>query len=511
MKQKQAFANTISANPYNNSYYTGTTTQIKVADKPQYQKDQYATSYLKTQDFITTSIAVSKNIPEEDVSDVIENKVYEELGLDMAIEYQIDYIKGVDSTDEANNNYHVFVVDPLCIDESFASVTEQIKYIDQITPIPLLLRTLYKKEIIEESGTHCFIYFQGDDAFLTLYDDREFLYTKSLKYSFSQMHDRFCELLGEQIELREFTKMLAEEGLRSSESENQQFLIKLFGEVFLHINDVITYSKRAFELEKIDKIYIGSEIGAIAGMDEYAQTYLGLDSSDFDFNYGFETEEWYIDQIQLLMHLTAQLEVEDKYECNFTRFHRPPPFVKRASGQLILTVAAASIIAMLYPGFYWVMDAVEGVKKIAMTSEYQEIHIQRLDRENQIKHHTDERDKVKTLVDNETQALDDKKSVLSKIHDVKVNYPMKAKRITNLTKDLNKYQVKLDEILFLEDNKTNEKMFKLHLLSKKDKRITNLIEWYTKTQSSQYRFSIEKIEYDEEKKIYSSELKVVLK
>ena len=37
MKQKQAFVNTISANPYNNTYYTGTTTQIKVADKPQYQ------------------------------------------------------------------------------------------------------------------------------------------------------------------------------------------------------------------------------------------------------------------------------------------------------------------------------------------------------------------------------------------------------------------------------------------------------------------------------------------
>ncbi len=511
MKQKQAFSSTISVNPYNNSFYTGTTTQIKVADKPQYQKDQYATSYLKTQDFITTQIGISQSISEEDVADAIENKIYEELGLDMAIEYQISYVEAPGGVEEGNKNYHVFVVDPLSIDEAFAGAIEQIKYIDQITPAPLLLRTLYKKEIIEDSGTHCFIYFQNDDAYLTLYDDREFLYTKSLKYSFSQMHDRYCELLGEQVELREFIRILSEEGLRSGESEHQQYLIKLFGEVFLHINDVMTYSKRAFELDRIDKVYIGSEVGAIVGMDEYSQTYLGLDSSDFDFNYGFETEEWYIDQMHLLMHLTAQLESEDKYECNFTRFHRPPPFVKRASGQLIMTVAASAIVALLYPGTYWTLDAIEGVKKSVLESEYQELHIKRQDRENRVNHHTAEKEKVKTLLDNEQKALDDKKSVLTQIHDVKVNYPMKAKRISALTKDLNKYKVKLNEITYKEDAKTNEKSFTLNLLSSKDKRITNLIEWYTKTKSSQYTFSIQKIEYDEEKKIYSSLLKVVLK
>jgi hypothetical protein len=511
MKQKQAFSSTISADPYNNSYYTGTTTQIKIADKPQYIKDQYAISYLKTQDFITTVIDVSKNIPDEDIADVIDTKVYEELGLDMAIEYQISYVEAPDSGEEGNKSFHVFVVDPLSLTETFAQSVEQIKYIDTIIPAPLLLRTLYKKEIIEENGTHCFIYFQSDDAFLTLYDDREFLYTKSLKYSFSQMHDRYCELLGEQIELSAFTKLLSEEGLRSSQSENQQYLIKLFGEVFLHINDVMTYSKRAFELDKIDKVYIGSEVGAIVGMDEYSQTYLGLDSSDFNFNYGFETEEWYIDQMHLLMHLTAQLEAEDKYECNFTRFQRPPAFAKRASGQLILTAAAAAVVAMIYPGVYWSLDGIENIKKLALTSEYTELHIQRQDREKQLKHHTEEMNKVKKLVENENKALDEKKGVLTKIHDVKVNYPMKASRIADLTKDLNKYKVKLSEVHYTEDPKTNEKKFTLHLLSSKDKRLTNLVEWYTKTRSSQYKFSFEKIEFDGEKKIYSSELKVVLK
>ena len=511
MKQKQAFSSTISTNPYNNSFYTGTTTQIKVADKPQYIKDQYSVSYLKTQDFITTQVEISQSIPDEDILDAVENKVYEELGLDMAIEYQIAYVEAANRGEDGNRSFHVFVVDPLSINEAYANAIEEIKYIDQITPVPLLIRSLYKKEIIEDNGTHCFIYFQGDDAFLTLYDDREFLYTKSLKYSFSQMHDRYCELLGEQIELGEFTKLLSEEGLRSGTGEDQQYLIKLFGEVFLHINDVMTYSKRAFELDRIDKVYIGSEVGAIVGMDEYSQTYLGLDSSDFDFNYGFETEEWYIDQIHLLMHLTAQLEAEDKYECNFSRYHRPPPFVKRASGQLLLTIAASLVLAMIYPAVYWTMDAFKGIEKALLQSQYNELHIKKLDRERQVNHHTKEMESIKTLVMNEIKDLDEKKAILKQIHEVKVNYPMKAKRITSLTKDLNKYKVKLDAINYYQDPKTNEKSFFLRLISQKDKRITNLIEWYTKTKSSQYTFSIEKIEYNADTKLYSSELKVVLK
>jgi hypothetical protein len=246
-------------------------------------------------------------------------------------------------------------------------------------------------------------------------------------------------------------------------------------------------------------------------MDEYSQTYLGLDSSDFSFNYGFETEEWYIDQMHLLMHLTAQLEPEDKYECNFTRFQRPPAFAKRASGQLILTAAAAAVVAMIYPGVYWSLDGIENIKKLALESEYTELHIQRQDREKQVNHHTAEMNKVKTLVENENKALDEKKGILTKIHDVKVNYPMKASRIAELTKDLNKYKVKLSEVHYIQDTKTNEKIFTLHLLSSKDKRLTNLVEWYTKTKSSQYKFSFEKIEFDPEKKLYSSELKVVLK
>mgnify|MGYP000117887754 CR=1 FL=1 len=40
---------------------------------------------------------------------------------------------------------------------------------------------------------------------------------------------------------------------------------------------------------------------------------------------------------------------------------------------------------------------------------------------------------------------------------------MKAKRIADLTKDLNKYKVKLEELHYSEDAKTKEKQFLMHL------------------------------------------------
>ncbi len=190
---------------------------------------------------------------------------------------------------ESERFFHVFVVDPLTLEQEFAPVVESLKYIDQIVPVPLLLKSLYVKELIESNGAHGFIYFQENDAFFTVYNEQEFVYTKSLKYSLKQMHERFCELLGETIDLISFENILATQGLNTSNPEYQKNLFKLFGEIFLHINDVITYAKRAFEIKQFETIYIGTAIGNISGLDEYAQTYLGLKVHPFDFNYGFKT------------------------------------------------------------------------------------------------------------------------------------------------------------------------------------------------------------------------------
>ncbi|HEX5709736.1 MAG TPA: hypothetical protein VFX68_00185, partial [Sulfuricurvum sp.] len=216
MSKQQSFSTIVSINPYRKDYYLSTLNSISEVTSPSFSKEQYTVSFLNTKSFITTLISVSKNIPEDDIYDALENKAYEELALDMAVEYQLHYIEAVHRLNENERFFHVFVVDPLTLEEEFAPAVESLKYIDQIIPVPLLLKSLYVKEFIESNGTHGFIYFQENDAFFTVYSEQEFVYTKSLKYSLKQMHERFCELLGESLELATFENLLASQGLNSS-------------------------------------------------------------------------------------------------------------------------------------------------------------------------------------------------------------------------------------------------------------------------------------------------------
>lgn len=510
MSKQHTFSTTISADPYRKDFYASSRDSISSIDSPSFSKEQYALSFLNTKGFISALIGISKNIPDDDVHDALENKVYEELALDMAIEYHIHYIEATNHISESERFFHVFVVDPLTLDEEFAFVIESIKYIDQIIPIPLLLKSLYIKEIITSGNAHGFIYFQENDAFFTVYNEQEFIYTKSLKYTLKQIHERFCELLGEPIDFNSFQNILQSQGLQATNPEYQKNFLKLFGEVFLYINDIVTYAKRAFEIKQFEMIYIGSVLGSINGLDEYAQTYLGLKAQPFDFNYGFKPLEDNIDQIHQLMHLYAQLDSSERYECNFTIFHRPPPFAKRDSGKLILVTAAALATALLYPGTYWGLSYVEEFHYTLMKQEYEHIHIEKMTREATVNLKLANKNAAQTLLDEQTRAYKQKQDTLIQVHDKKVNYPMKAKIIADFTRSFNQYRVKLKSLAYNEDN-TSRKTFSFMLTAPKTQDITALLKHLTATKQDRYNFNLQMISYDTNSSSYLSELKAVLK
>jgi len=508
--KQQTYSTIISANPYKGDYYTSALNTISCAPSPSFSKEQYALSFLNTKGFISTLIGISKNIPETDIYDVLENKVYEELALDMAVEYHIKYVEATHRSTEGDRFFHVFVVDPLTLEQEFTKVVDTIKYIDQLVPIPLLLKSLYVKEYINSSDVHCFIYFQENDAFLCIYNEQEFVYAKSLKFSLKQTHERFCELLGEQIDLSSFERMLSEEGLNTSNPEYQKNLIKLFGEIFLHISDVITYAKRAYEIKKFDEIYIGTGAGKVVGLDEYAQTYLGIKATPFDFNYGFNTNGEKVDQIHQLMHLYGRLETNERYECNFTIFHRPPPFVQRDSGRLILVAAGSLVAALLYPGVYWGLSYIEEFRHALLSKEYEQVHSEKTNRESLINLKLANKSAAQVLLDEQKTAYKQKQDTLVKIHDKKVNYPMKAKIMADFTRSFNQYRVQLQTIAFSEDINAS-KTFTFGLTSSNTQDITALLKHLTDTKQNQYNFHLELISYNEEQKSYLSELKAVIK
>ncbi|WP_229855103.1 hypothetical protein [Candidatus Sulfurimonas marisnigri] len=213
-KEQLSFTNVISVNPYKSTYVSSVSSFLNETASPVYTKDQYSISYLNTKDFINSHISISKNIPDEDLYDAIFNKAYDELGLDQAVTYHIQYIEMFNKLDENNRDFHVFIIDPIIVEDTFKSTIEKIKYIDYIIPSPLLIKSLYSKDIIEDGGVHCFLYFQENDTFIAIYDEKDFVYMKSLNYSFLQMHDRFCEIFGERIEYEDFINFISNENLK---------------------------------------------------------------------------------------------------------------------------------------------------------------------------------------------------------------------------------------------------------------------------------------------------------
>jgi hypothetical protein len=504
---EQTFSNVISLNPYEGDYVSGISSFLAYDKNVSFKKDQYSIASIHTNNFINAQISVSKNIPEEDMYDAILSKTYDELALDQAVSYEIEYIELYNALDADNKYFNVFVVDPLVIDETFEESINQIKYIDNIVPSPLLFKSLYAKDFITNSDAHVFIYFERTTAFIAVYNEKEYIFSKTIEYSYEKLYENFCELYGERIEEEEFYRFMEHEDLKNSDSPYKDFFIKLYKDVFYNINDILTYVKRAYEIKKFEYIYIGTQKPTATKLDEICEFELNIKSFVIDFDLGFEEAEGEsISLLHSLMQLYVILPDEDKYICNFTKYERPPKFIHRESGKLILIAAASLILGFAYPVGNWVASYAQELQKDILNNEYVEINNKRITREATIKNRQADKDKVQKLLEEEKKSFTDKKGTLIKIHDVKVNYLMKAKVLTALTKNLNAFNVRLESVKYLQEKNNNK--FELGLVSYRDIRITKLIKHLTKVHEGQIKFSIDKITYDENEKKYFSKLKV---
>ena len=343
--------NIVTLNAYTNKKYIFKGDSYQPLNKLAYNNSNFIAAYIGNKDVISTTVHLSRSIPNEDIADILDIKAYEELGLDQAINYVISHTEVENPGEE--RIFNIFVVDPETLNDLYMPVKEQTKYIDLIIPAPLLYKVLYKKDILQDHGTHCFIYFTRYDAFVTFYQNGKFLYAKSIEFSLDQIYDKYCELVGEKVSEKEFFSVLESEGLKTSKDAYQQNFMKIFSEVFITINDIIIYAKRAFQLDTIDHMFIGSVQGPIIGLDEYSQNYLGLQSADLNFNYNVKNDEWYIDQLQYMMLLSAFNYIEDEDSIvNLTVFPRPPAFANRASGQFIIATMIAVSLGLAYPLYF---------------------------------------------------------------------------------------------------------------------------------------------------------------
>ena len=499
---KQNFSEIVSIDPISLQAYKYAKNEIQPFDIAKSSKNSFFISYIQSKDVISATVEISRNIPDSDLRDAIEIKVYDELGLDSAIEYTITYLQ-IETNDTKNKMFNVFVIDASLINSQLSEIRKKTHYIDYVTTAPFLIASLYKKSLLETDGTDCFVYFQKDDAFLAIYSGGKYVYSKSLHYSLTQLTEKFCELIGERIDEEDFYKLLTTEGLKSTNLSYQSFLMQLFGELFLYINDVIVFAKRSYSIENINRIYIGSEVGMFIGVDEYAKSYLGLESYEFNFSIAINSKEWYIDQIHILMILASQVYFEDKDNTlNFSIFQRPPPFRNRPVGKLIGVIAASIILSAAYPIYQYGLSQFLQIKVNQATDEYRMKHKEANAIRNKIANLKKAKAKILVLMKKESTKLEFRKKLLTEIHKKKTEYTMKALTLVELIKISNKYKSKINVVDYKDDN------MKLSIQNKSDKKITEFIGELTKLQK--YKITTDKIEKDKKNNLYLSQITVGL-
>jgi len=336
----------VSVNNYSDKSYIFRKDSLTPLSKLTYKSNYFYTTYLANKDMIIAPIEVAAGMDEKDLDGLLDDRAYDELGLDPAQEYIIRRWE-IESKDPHKRVFQLFVVEHNTYTEVFAPLREKIKYIDLIVPAPLLYHSLYNMHVLEPKGVHAFLYFTHYDTFVTFYRSGKYLYSKSIPFSLRQIYNRYCEMIGETVDEDKFYKTLQKDGLKALQSDFQQNLMKLFGEIFISINDIIIYTKRAYDLEVIDQMFIGSELGAIAGLDEYVQNYLGFHSMALEFDFDIQTEEWHTDQMQYMMAVSALDYKEDSSEwVNFTLYPKPPTFFKRPAGQITAMTMLMLLLAI---------------------------------------------------------------------------------------------------------------------------------------------------------------------
>ncbi|ADV45980.1 hypothetical protein [Nitratifractor salsuginis] len=503
--KEKSFQSIVTIDNYNHRSYIFKSDVMRPLEKLQFKSHNYYTTFIANKDLIIAPLSISRNIEDEDVPGALEDKAYDELGLDPATEYLFQYqeIAG----DGEGRVFQVFILERVRYEELFENLRQTIKYVDLIVPAPLLYQSLYDRNLLENKKVHCFLYFTHYDTTLTFYRNGEYLYSKSVQYSLKQIYDRYCEIAGKTVDEKQFFRIFQKEGVKTTHLEFQQNLSKLFNEIFITINDIVIYTKRAYKVDVIDVMYIGSELGPISGVDEYAQNYLGLYSRPFLFDFKVKSDEWYVDQYHYMLADTAKRYLEDPESIvNFTQNPRPPVFYKRASGQFILSLIAGILLASAYPVYYLVGSYILDLKNYQLTKEEKQLDTEVSKYKAILGKKKAEMKHLDSQIAQLKRIYEGKERTLISVYNKKVNYRLKSNQLAALAEELSKYGLNSDEMMSHNDR------FAVSLIANSDRNITSLVKDVTNKYASEIkRIDIEHISADENSSLYRGVLKVDFK
>jgi hypothetical protein len=310
-------------------------------------KDSSLISFIPLDDIIGETLEMSRFLNGQELYEAIELKLFDELALEPSFEYKICYEALPDAEDNSETKrYNAYVANYHAIRQRLAGISD--RYVEFVFTPQTVIKTLFTKNFLSDSATFAFIYLYNDNAYLCVYQNGSFTYSKSIRGSIRTLTERFSEILGERVDSDDFIKILVNSDFRAKKPEYAAGFKTLIAEFFTAISDILVHAKRINQISGYEAIYIATEHGNIADITETAKEYFETPFRDFDFNLGIRTEG-FVDMSAKLM-IFAYLNDMDAYEhLNFSIFLRPPPLLQRPAGKFMGISTIALIVTCAYP------------------------------------------------------------------------------------------------------------------------------------------------------------------
>lgn len=503
MKKKQTNA-IVTLDFYREIYYRFSNNKFERVSKLKYNKNDIYISYIANSDLIIEAVDLSSALSPENIQDVVTDKVYEELKLDIATEFSIVPIK---TAIEQNNKvrYQTIIVNLTELKKKLEPLHKKIKSIDYILAAPLLYKVLYANKLLEKQGCDAFLYFGEKESFITFYYKGEYLYSKTIKYSIDYIYDRVCQLAQEVfISKKDFINLLATQGFRVENQRLYKLISQVFDECFLNLNDVVIYTKRVYYINHINNLYIGFDFGYVDGINSYSKNYLNLQAIPISSLYSNKDPKTSIDPLHSLMLLNAIALEDGKLELpNFTPYPKPAPFFKRPAGKLFqgfLFVVFLFMIPIIYDytlGFIKLYENKVLEKKEANLAKV----VNHYKKAIQAK-----KEELKTLKEASSKLRKiymQKKGELENVYNKKFNYDLKSEQLALITNVINEFDIKSKNITI------DDSRYLIELESKDDKEITAFIKkLVSKFNKKISAIDIKDIKYDPKEHLYKGVLKV---
>ncbi|MDY3667958.1 MAG: hypothetical protein SO039_00140, partial [Campylobacter sp.] len=321
-----------------------------------------------------------------------------------------------------------------------------------------------------------FLFLDDDDAFLALYNNGKFGFTRGFSmYSLTNLCEQYKNNTGADIELRDFLNLLKNEGVNGA-------FFSVLDDMAFYISDIFNSIASQANAD-ISKVFIGSSIGAIPGLANLINQKLYIETIDFDFNKKFEAGDLDPSCMNTIRYYYAKYILDDSL--NFTAFYRPPAFLKRDGGQFLVVVAIACVLGLITP----IYELGSALYYFGINS-FEESKLQDIKKE--LAKLEPVYESIKGQVDNQNKQINElevsiatSKRLLDESEDKKFNYRSKAEFLSDISALISDVKVKSTHINF-KNNEAN-----IHIISDDDNKITALIEKIDK--SSKFRVTTERI------------------